>query len=324
MIIEYFSWEWLLFFIKILFLGINVYILLFDILYRRIPNIALFYLIALLPLWLWIFNGWKLSQLVLDSIISALIIWTWVFFHIKNRLIGAGDLKYSAILILYITGYPLSIYTQNIWVLTIICLLSWWIFILIRLGLLRKEIDKKWILPKIKNPWTKRSREWIFIFFIDWCLIGWIIAQSMGNIMAKAFSYIWGYWDSYFFIAIIIFLIRPIIRKMLFYWRYGIFPIMGLIIYLCEKIISLGLENFLIEWMYYIGNIWHYAAIFTITYFITKKTFDLYDKVTQKENTWKWIHTIPYSIILFLAFIVSYFWNIKLIDWIYRIFNASL
>ncbi len=312
MIFEYFSWGWLLFVIEILFLGINIYILIFDILYRRIPNRALFYLIALFPLWLWMSNDWELSQLAFNSVISAFIIWGWIFFHIKNKLIWAGDLKYSSILILYNTGNSLSVYIQNIGILTIICLLLWWIFILIRLGLLRKEIDKKWILPKIKNPWTKENREWILVFFIDWCLIGWIIAQSMNNIMAKASFYIWGYWDTYFFIAIIIFLIRPIIRKMLFYWRYGIFPIMGLIIYLCEKIISLGWESFLIEWMDYIENIWHYATIFTLIYFITKKTFDLYDKVIQKKDTWKWIHTIPYSIILFLAFIISYFWNINL------------
>ena len=68
----------------------------------------------------------------------------------------------------------------------------------------------------------------------------------------------------YFFLTLIIFLMRPHIRYMLTQWSYRIWPTIGMILYFGYHIQQNGANIFFTEHKSYLFSIWQYAIIFIL------------------------------------------------------------
>lgn len=304
---------------------LNLAILIQDIRYRRIPNKLLLLLLALLPFWLYIHNSWILGQFILGSIFVISLTSFGILLYRENSLIGAGDIKYGAILILYLTGYNISIYIQNIGILTLLCLSLWWGYIFLQIIQSSGKIKNIWLSAFPKKIQPKEIRMRSVQFLLEWCVVWWLITLWIQAITNRVFEYMPLSWDVYFMIVIFVFLIRPAIRSMLFYWKYGIFPILAIILYIWHKISTLGWAGTISEWTLYIENAWIYILVFSGVYILTEKTFAYHDNISEKDhNNQQAQSTIPYSIILFLAFVISYIWNVTLMSPILKILSMLL
>lgn len=294
-----------------LFLILNFWIVFVDIRERRIPNKLLIYLIILLPIWLYIFPLGTRENLISQAIISLLILIVWIFFYTRDGFLGSWDIKYSAILVLFLGQGSLSLFIGNIWILTIGTLLFLWSVLLGSIYAIytcnwKNEIKISLLKIKKIKPYDG------FIFFLDWIIIWYGISLLIKAISLEIFQFIPTSWDFYFLLSLWIFLLRPWIRSFLLNWKYNIYPIFGVLIYFWLSLQKNGYEILIQDIWIFIKNIWQYALIFTLVNYVTRKTFSLYDSTVEKYKISKKLHTIPFSIIIFLSFCTVFFFNISL------------
>lgn len=295
----------------IVFIFINLSIVASDILTRRIPNILLIILLSLLPIWLWIFSQGNLSELIASIFLSiGLFLWG-ITFHNKNTFIWAWDLKYWAILLLFMSWAPLSIFIGNIGILTIFTLLFWWSLIVGNIIFVysRREFYKEFLFQKLSLHSLGRKTATLLF---DWVILGFLFSLFVWDISSFIFSYIPLNRDYYLVLMMWFFLLRSKVHYICIQWKYSIFLLSFIILYLGKKVQDNGVFYLWKELLFFGENIWKYILILSLISLITKKSFSLYDSIIG----WKKLHTVPYSTILFLAFLWTYFLEIDLVVWI--------
>lgn len=293
---------------------INIYILKCDVQKRIIPNRLLILLWLLVPIW-WHIVGIDIWSTMIPYIIASLwILLLGVLYHKKDWFLGAGDIKYAAILILMLHPLPLTVYIGNIGVITIWILVFWiWMIVgtISSLSKTRRKLLIKNQLLIIKEDINPRS---VWIFAWDWLIIGFILRIFLEEIWWLILPNVeTNYADFYFLLAILIFLIRPQIRK---YWsikKYTPYITIAIIWVLAIEVLKSDITMVFIQWRDYLYSMWIYILIFTSASFVSHSLFQLYDKVIVVESQ---SHTIPLSIVLYAAIMLS-FGGISLMSYVY-------
>lgn len=304
--------------VLIVFFICNASIIWQDISHRKIKNIQLLYLLLLLPLWIYVYDI-SSGELINHMIISWLLLLWGIIFYRQDGFIWAWDFKYAAILILFATNISLSTIVWNIGIITILSLIIWLGYILKKI-LSTKDIDR---YKKVRELYThisvQRISQVIVSFIVTWFMLWWIIYEVFQWFLKFISEFgIIKSWDIYLLIMIFIFLMRQHIQHVFFYWKHWIYPILGIIIYVGYKMNMYGPDWVVKEWIHYIENIWIYWLIIMTLHGITKLIFSIYDTLSE-NNSWE-KHTIPYSLILFLGFMIWLMGNISLLWIIYDIF----
>ncbi len=298
--------------IIIVFVIVNISILWSDISHQKIKNNTLLLLIAILPFWYSIFPYWSSAAMITQALFSVTLILFGIFFYTENGFLGSGDIKYWAILILFLGHHSLAMFVGNIGILTIITLMLWWSMILGQIYAIHgkaRSIMAHMAIPKLEQ---KAVISWILLILLDWVVIGFFISLFIKDITLRIFEIIPPWEDFYFLITIYIFVLRPGLRYMITKWKYKILPILGILVYFGAYIQKNGITAFLWENMTYIQYIWIYAFIFYIVSTLTQTTFSHYDTITMKKWIKNTMHSMPYSVIIFGWFIALVLLNISL------------
>lgn len=301
----------------ILYIGfffINIYILWKDILYRKISNISILILVLFLPFWYYFFPAPNLEEAIIQYLFAICIIVGWIFFYKKNGFLWSGDIKYWAILILFLWQNSLSVMISNIWIVTLCTLLFWYAFILWQIIAIRKYISKsewRYLIPQITFKKTLIDSSSIIF---DWIIIWYFVSILIKFIYEYLFEITSMGWDYYFIVSVITYLFRPLLRFGIVDWKYRIFPILIVTIIFWKSIQEFWIESFLINLLNFIKNIWQYALIFIVVTNVTRKTFTFYDGITHNLGIKKGMNTIPYSIIIFIWFSILFFFHTNLVQ----------
>lgn len=292
-----------------IFLGINIWILISDIYHRKIKNILLLSLLLILPFWYSVFPHWSRENTLLQIFFSLTLVIAGVFFYKKNWFLGSGDIKYAAILILFLGTQSIPLFIGNIWILTLFALGFWWSMILGQLVALHQHIE----LPSLKWDFTIQSfLVWLWWIIFDWMIIGIFLYLIIQDILLRIFQIFPSGGDIYFMVSLSIFVLRRAIRFIIIEWKYKAFPLFFLLIYFSKYIQENGIDSFVWENIAYITNIWKYAIVFMAVRIVTQKTFVYYNSTMEKIGSNNKLHTIPYSVIIFLWFFALFFLDIHL------------
>jgi len=304
-------------FLFLIFLLINGWVLWLDFMKRRIPNSSLILLFSLLPFWYYLFppSSFIDSTFLLGLSLSTISL--WVIFHKTGTSLGSWDIKYIGILILFFTQHPLVHVIYNIGVLTLFTLLLWWGFILggiighviknknevfyfRRAKDFIKDIQSLSSLYSHEDTWTQNKSVYSTVFglIFDWFYIGFLLYLLLPRLIGFFFehSLSWQTTETYIFLSIVIFLIRPILHSVLF--RKTEYVVLSLILgssfvyFLANQKLDV-----IAEWMLlYIQWVWKFILWISLIAFLTSATFRMYKNLL-------WIHyqehTFPYSIIIF-------------------------
>ena len=305
-------------FITLIFIIINILLLWTDVQNRKLPNKMLIFLIALLPVWWLIFPIKNLYDIYPHVIlIFTLLLW-WIALQHKKKFIWSGDIKYSIILLLYLWSSSIGYFIGNIGFLAIILLVFLWIVLIFELShtqYLYKEVREfLWWRDKVRKFSKKIGN-----FILDWWLLGFFITQLMKDVSNEVFLIIPAQQDIYLLFSLLIFFIRPYIKYLLFEWKYRIFSIFFWILYFWKLIEVTWLDYFIQDIKTYAKYILPYVLILMTIHSITRKTFSLYDKMLEMRTSGDVsnhsnIQSIPFSIILFSAFICTYFFNVSFFE----------
>lgn len=308
-------------FIYWLFLIINIWIVISDIKHRKIKNNLLLFLGLMLPIWyMWtelIIDNWIIAKFILASVILSLGI---MAYNNQKNMLGSGDIKYLSILLLFLGSTSLSYFIWNIAILTFITLIwlvMYMVLVIVRCrDLIEKHIQQifleKFPLSSIKNH--------ILSSIFDWLIIGFMLTIAIKDILRYLFQSIPTSWDIYFIVFLIIFLIRPYIKSIITNPKYRVISSMGIFMYISTYINMYWLNGAFEEYILFIKNIWYYIAIYIIIGWLSQIVFIMYDGVIKTKFNNTHSLTIPYSILIFGSFCITYFMNISLIWFIKNLF----
>ncbi len=284
---------------------VQLWIILSDIRKRRIPNIALILLVLFWCISIVTSPGWAIFQSILPNIFASVIFILYgIFSYQKVTLLGAGDFKYMAILMLFLEGSSLFIFIENIAILTFFLLLLWWSILLWRLVRLRKD-SSKWTLPFWKNIARPLLKKYARYFIFEWFIIGFFLSRFVPDFFMMVFQFVPWRGDLYFFISVSLFLLRSKIHYLYTRWKYRLFSIVFIILYFAMIIAMDRIPVFLKDFIVFSQQIFPYALLFAVVTLITKWTFSMLDRVIERSPSKPYFNSFPYSIIIFLAFILS-------------------
>ncbi len=301
----------------IIFMSINVLILREDFISRKIPNKYIISLFLLLPFWWVLFFPEDLRVLLPHCILFLILIIIGIFSEKEKWFFGGWDIKYWALIILFLSGRSLSVFIGNIWVFTLLILIFWWSMILWKIYTVRPDIIHELSCKRLRKVIRENHFIKSTVFFIfDWIVIGIFLYLAMQDILIEMFQInIFG-GQLYSIVAIGIFFLRPSIKNLIKNSKYGFFVIVFIWLYFISKIQANGISYFLTTLFIFIKSIWIYALVFSSLGWITRKTFLKYDALIDKKNIGKSFDTIAYSFVIFLAFIVTFFLDFSFIEWI--------
>ncbi len=307
-------------FITTLFLGINIWIVLADIRERKIPNILLIYLLGLLPIWYIAFPIRSTSQIIIWWVFSLILLIFGIFLYKKDTLLWSGDIKYTAILVLFLWQYPLSIFIGNTAILTLLCLSLWVVIIILYIYQFRWSLHLDTLMNDI-SPTIPKNEIYLYIlaYILDWGIVGFMISQLIPKIWIILGGELTAGTDIYFLIFMIVYIIRPWANFLITRWRYNILPIVLICIYFMVYIQNNSIYILYSEMVYYVSSLWFYILLYITIYYISTSLYRIYDRI----NTIRWkerLQTIPYSIVIFLAFMIPYSLKVEIIHWISTIF----
>jgi len=302
--------EYTTYIIHILFFGINLYILWIDSIKRKIPNNLLIWVLLILPIWLYTEPTLSQKYLAPQYIFFIFFIVLGIFSYKENTFLWSGDIKYFSLLILFLWEKSIISFIGNIGILTFITL-GLILSILIGEILALKDNNLK-KLHNITSINIKKNVRALLVFLFDWIFIGLFIVFLSKLIIGELLQRNFIDWELYLLISIGVFLLRSKFHFFIMNWEHRIFPIFGIFIFFWYFFQKNGPETFFIETFYYIKNIWPYAIAFGLTYSITNWIFSCHDKVVQKTWIKNTFETIPYSIIIFIGYILLYFFDIQL------------
>lgn len=297
------------------FIIINLAILLEDIKKRRISNRYLIGLILILPFWAYIYFPRDFSLLLPWIIFSVILFIVGIFYHEKNTFLGAWDIKYAAVLLLFLSGKTLKVFISNIGILTFLTLILWlsliiWQLIALEWNFLKKiAFEKKIDLRKVGISVVKWLLEWIIIGFLLYLLIEDIAIFGLAWIQSSK--------DFFFILMMILFFLRPWIHYLFSDWKHRIITISIAFIYIASKIQDQGFIFIQEKLIQFVGSIWIYILVFGIWNSISMKVFSFYDRWIEKNENVIRLHTIPYSFILFLSFCWVFFFQVSFMDLIF-------
>ncbi len=299
-----------------IFLWINSKILLWDIRTRKIENRYLIGLIALLPFWIYVFSI-SYETIVLHLFLSLILLWIWILLYSDTEFIGAWDLKYAAILFMFLWDTPLKLLITNVGIITIMTLLFWCSMICGMIWAMRKYIPKD--DPTLPKKWKNIIiKDWLKkwgILIVDWLIIGYILMEAIHYFMYQLRISIWANNDIYFLLSILIFLSRGYLRRYIFEGKYKSYGILWIIWFFLYRIQENGYPQVIQSLIYYGENILPYAIVLMLTYLVTTRIFYIYDNLIR--DIWReatHTQTIPYAVIIFMGFCITFFWNIDLIS----------
>ncbi len=301
------------------FFFLNILIIISDIRSRIIPNIFLIFLLALIPFWYSVFSYESVDTIYKLIILSFFVLGVGILFFDKKTALWSGDIKYGAILILFLWSTPLSFFIGNIGVMTIILLLFWWSMILGDVSFILTQKGLAFFREKYSTIRIKFAQQYsnfqklrnmgmgIGIFIFDWLVIGFFLSQLIPQIFLIFSSFHItssgsNEGDFYFLLSLFIFFLRPFIKSWIrsstnifivstvtlciffaFFLHYWVSVMFGII-------------------LNYIENIWKFAIFMILLWWITSSTFHFHRYLYGQRYT---EFTFPYSVLIFLAFVLS-------------------
>lgn len=315
------------------FLFINIYILFIDFKIRKISNNSLIALLCLLPFWYSIFPPVSRSSTLLLVWTSIFVLTLGVIFHNSNRWLWSWDIKYFALLVLFLTQTSISTWIINISILTLFVLFSWIIFLLWSFTWFLSKYGQD--IPYFKSLSSffrdihalfylydekKEKTNIVLSFFFDWIFLGFVIYIIFPPLISTIFlntEFISPNPEIYFLLSICIFIIRPYIHKFIFSKANRI---LWSIITWCILILLVVDTNFLLiveKLVQYILGIWKYTVILVSLSVITAGIFRIYKNLL-------WLHyreyTFPYSIVIFLWVLSAMIFEKNLIEQVLHFF----
>ena len=304
----------------LVFFLINILILKRDVQHRKIPNTYLLCLCGVLIIWLYVFG--ISSDTLLSRILFALaLLLGWAFFYKEDGFLWSWDIKYAAILGMFLGEKSLSIFIWNIGVLTIIVLIFWTGLVSGILWAMRDYISKS--SPLFRQVSWKQVGAFMITgctFLFDWIIIGYIFKEGMNFAMSLMHGVSVFHNDFYFLLSIGIFLVRGSVRKYLFTWKYRPIALVWIMLFYASMIQSSGLVVLLGDIWWFAKSIWLYAIVFAWVYFLTNNIFILYNELMDTIwNHHNYHKTLPYSCVIFAGFCIVYFWNINLLYMIQKL-----
>ncbi len=290
----------------LIFLVTNIWIVYIDICTRTIPNVLVLLLIAILPIWYLVFPLGNPIQIVTGFLLSLILLGFGAFAYEKNGFLGSGDIKYAAILILYLWIHPLPIWIGNLWAITLVALICWMMMILGQIIAMKSHIHR----IDFERAWGTISGHQIVSWFqnwiLDWAIIGFFFALILKHIYTLVFDAMPTDTDFYFFLTLTVFLVRPYIKYILTQSSYGVVVGFMVFLYFWYAAQQHGIDTFSREYLWYLSNVWQYALILVLLQKNTNIIFRIYDGIIVKTKTHNSLQTIPYSLLLCIAFIVTY------------------
>lgn len=287
-----------------------------DILKRKIPNNHLGILVLILPFWYLVFPIYNTSIMIGNILLASLLLIFGVFLYKKGSFLGAWDIKYGALLIVFLWDNSAALFIGNIGVITACTLLFWWSMLVWQIFSLEPSIFTQSPWKKILNTLQPTIIKNIVLgFLFDWIGIGfflYLVTQDGINILFQSLPYSNDY---YFLIFVIIVFIRPYFRYLLQKWEHRIFPLAFMWLYFISKVENTGIDYILSTLQIFIENIWIYALWFSIVSGISRKIFKLYDDLDKKNIVYS-LHSLHYSTVIFIAFVFAYFFEFSLMNWI--------
>ncbi len=242
-----------------------------------------------------------------------------IFFYRENGFLGSGDIKYAAIMILFLWNHSLVHLIGNIGILTIVILLLWWSMILGQvcgLGYFHNRWSQVKQIPSWLSIESLSYRMYvskIISLWLDWIVIGYFLMSVIKTISIEIFQIIPVNWEFYFILSMCIFILRPQLKYLLTKWQYRVFPILSMCIYFWLRIQGIGTILLLRDIWLFTQNIWIYIVVYSLVQTITSATFSTYDSIMKEKGIHPVMSTIPYSVVIFLGFISLYFWDVNLL-----------
>ncbi len=303
-----------------LFIGTNLWILATDIQYRKIPNVSLIVLMVILPFWIWAYSPIGISIDISHIILSIIIMIGWIFLYRDSLLLWSGDIKYASILVLFMGHQPISEFVGNVAILTLLCLILWILVILGYIYRYRWSLTSDVLIDEI-SPKIPKEEIYLYIlaYILDFGIVGFIFSQLIPHIWVMLSYRVEMNENIYFLIFLMIYMIRPWSNYLITRWRYNIIPIFLIFIYFGWYIQNNGIATLYSEILAYVSSLWIYILLYIITRYISSTTYRIYDGIIP---VWwrEYFKTIPYSIVIFIAFVITYNLDINIINWIHAKF----
>jgi len=296
-----------------LFFVLNLVILYEDFFRRKIQNVLLITLLLLLPFWWIVFGSENILTLAPNILLSSILLIGWISLYNETSFLGAWDIKYGAILLLFLPSNILPAFVQNIGILTLTILVGWITFLLGQIFALNQM--RQMLKAIIQWVTLSSSQSNLFYFTFDWVYIGFLLYLIIQNILSVMFHDI-AYDKSFYLIFTIwVFLLRPAIRYLTTRWEHRIIPLV------CSGILYLYYTmEFTFGYIWstfelYIMNMWVFALSIALISGFTHKFFAFHDQILSHISTWNKMHTAPYSFVIFIAFTTTYYYHQSILSW---------
>lgn len=299
----------------LVFIWINIAILWSDITERRVPNSLLVGLIWVLPFWFLQYPIASIGTIFPYVLLSGSLLICGIFLYRDNWFLGSGDIKYAAILALFMGHHSIAAFVGNIAVLTLLCFFVWLIIILGYIYRSRWSLSLDVVTHQI-SPKIPKNEIYLYIlaYILDWGIVGFILSQLIPQIWIMLSYRIDMNENIYFLIFLIVYMIRPWSNYLITRWKYNIIPIFWIFIYFGLYIQNNGISTLYSEISHYISSLWLYILLYIIIRYISTTIYGIYDHSTTIW-WWEYIKTIPYSIVLFIAFMAIYSLDIHIMEW---------
>lgn len=273
-------------------------------------------LFGILPFWIWISAPSYISMSISNIFVSIILLIWGIFLYQSSPFLWSGDIKYTAILILFMGSHPISDFVGNIAVLTLICLFFWIVIILGCIYRSRWSLSIGVVMNQL-SPKIPKNEIYLYIlaYILDFGIVGFIFSQLIPHIWVMLSYSIDMNANMYFLIFLVVYMIRPWSNYLITRWQYNIIPIFWIIIYFGSYIQDNGISNLYSELLRYISSLWIYILLYIVIRYISTTIYGIYDHMTTIW-WWEYFKTIPYSIVIFIAFITTYNLDINIINWI--------
>ncbi len=273
-------------------------------------------LVGILPFWIWISAPSYISMSISNIFVSIILLIWGIFLYQSSPFLWSGDIKYTAILILFMGSHPISDFVGNIAALTLICLFFWIVIILGCIYRSRWSLSIGVVMNQL-SPKIPKNEIYLYIlaYILDFGIVGFIFSQLIPHIWVILSYSIDMNANMYFLIFLVVYMIRPWSNYLITRWQYNIIPIFWIIIYFGSYIQDNGVSTLYSELLRYISSLWIYILLYIVIRYISTTIYGIYDHMTTIW-WWEYFKTIPYSIVIFIAFITTYNLDINIINWI--------
>ena len=299
---------------------INAWIVFADIHERKIPNISLWILLGILPFWIWLSSSTHID-IGISNILFSIILLIWgIFLYHSSAFLGSGDIKYAAILVLFMGHHTLSDFVGNLAILTLLCFFVWLVIVIGYIYKYRWSLGLDVVIDHI-SPKIPKNEIYLYIlaYILDFGIVGFMINQLIPQIWVMMSYTIDMSENIYFLIFLVVYMIRPWSNYLITRWKYKIISIFLICVYFGLYLQDNGIYSLYSEVSQYVWSLWLYILVYIIIRSISTSIYRLYDYSTTLW-WWEYFKTVPYSIVIFIAFITTYTLNMSIMQWLETIF----